>query len=75
MAVDGSANVLKSVSAISRTADGKSDLSGIWQTLSTAECNLEPHNARKNAPAGLGVVEGTKSAPPVLKKVPRKFRN
>jgi hypothetical protein len=41
-----------------RTTDGKPDLSGIWQTLSTAEWDLEPHAARNDAPAGLGVVVG-----------------
>lgn len=45
-------------SNIPRTPSGKPDLSGIWQTLSTAEWDLEPHHARKDAPAGLGVVEG-----------------
>jgi hypothetical protein len=43
---------------IPRAAGGKPDLSGIWQTLSTAEWDLEPHQARKDAPAGLGVVAG-----------------
>jgi hypothetical protein len=41
-----------------RAADGHPDLTGIWQTLSTADWDLEPHAARKDAPAGLGVVEG-----------------
>jgi len=41
-----------------RTRQGKPDFSGIWQTLSTAEWDLEPHPARKDAPAGLGVVVG-----------------
>jgi hypothetical protein len=50
--------------------DGKPNLNGIWQTLNTANYNLEPHSAATNPmadrvlgaivaiPAGLGVVEG-----------------
>jgi hypothetical protein len=58
-----------SVSAgIPRTASGLPDLSGIWQSLSDANWDLEPHAARQGAsevlgavgavPPGLGVVEG-----------------
>jgi hypothetical protein len=51
-----------------RTADGKADLNGIWQTLNTANWDLQEHAARPGLvvalgaagaePAGLGVVEG-----------------
>ena len=41
-----------------RTPDGKPDLNGIWQVLSTAHWNLEAHSASEGVPAGLSVVEG-----------------
>ena len=44
--------------AIPRSADGKPDLSGIWQTLSAADYDLEPHSTRKDAPPGAGIVDG-----------------
>jgi hypothetical protein len=43
---------------IPRTTDGKPDLNGIWQVLSTAAWDLEDHNASLRVPAGQGVVEG-----------------
>lgn len=45
-------------SAVPRTAEGKPDLSGIWQVMNTAEWDIQDHEARPDAPAGLGVVEG-----------------
>src|SRR5580765_6084311 len=51
-----------------RTADGKPNLSGIWQALNTADWDLEGHAAAAGPvaslgavfakPPGLGVVEG-----------------
>src|ERR1700736_432499 len=51
-----------------RAADGKPDLSGIWQSLNTANWDIQGHAARASqvvmlgaagaVPAGLGVVEG-----------------
>src|SRR5690606_14732681 len=48
----------QSANDIPRQADGKPDFSGIWQTLSEADYDLEPHAGRIDAPPGPGVVEG-----------------
>jgi len=44
--------------ALPRTSDGKPDLNGVWQTLGTADWDLQDHAARLGVPAGQGVVEG-----------------
>ena len=41
-----------------RASDGKPDLSGVWQALSTAAWDLEDHTASDGVPAGQGVVDG-----------------
>lgn len=38
--------------------NGKPDFSGIWQTTSAADFDLEPHSGRKDAPPGAGIVVG-----------------
>jgi len=43
---------------IPRLANGHPDFTGIWQTLSEADYDLEPHAGRRDAPPASGVVEG-----------------
>jgi hypothetical protein len=43
---------------IPRTPDGKPDLTGFWQAITSAAYDIEPHSARPGVPAGLGIIEG-----------------
>jgi hypothetical protein len=63
--------------SLPRTADGKPDLSGVWQAVTTANWNLLPHAAEKDVPAGLGVVEGGEIPyqPWALAKKAENFKN
>lgn len=54
--------------------NGKPDFSGIWQTTSAADHDLEPHIGREDAPPGPGVVEGG-SIPYLPKALEQKKKN
>jgi hypothetical protein len=67
----------EAVASLPRTADGKPDLSGIWQVLNTAAWNIQDHQAMKGVPAGQGVVEGNELPylPEALAKRNENFKN
>jgi hypothetical protein len=60
-----------------RSRDGKPDLSGIWQAMTTANVSILAHSASKEGPAGLGVVEGDEIPyrPEALAKKQENFAN
>ena len=66
-----------SATAIPRTADGKPDFSGIWQTMNSAAWNVEDHSASPGVPAGQGVVQGgaIPYLPAALAKRNENFKN
>jgi len=59
---------------IPRLANGKPDFSGIWQTTSPADYDLEPHGPRRDAPPGAGVIDG-KSIPYKPEALERRKQN
>jgi hypothetical protein len=63
--------------ALSRTPDGKPNLQGIWQVLSTAAWDLQDHSARLGVPAGQTVVDGNDIPyqPAALKQKQQNFTN
>ena len=64
----GAANAQGVLTELPRAANGRPDMSGVWQALNTAHWNLEPHvsaypvvielGAQFAVPPGKGVVEG-----------------
>jgi hypothetical protein len=66
---------LADADTIPRLPNGRPDFSGIWETLSAAEFDLEPHSTRKDAPPSAGVVEGgvIPYLPEALKKRQQNF--
>ena len=56
--VPGLASAQAAAPGLPRTAAGHPDFSGIWQVMTTAAWDLEPHIAQPGVPAGVGVVEG-----------------
>jgi hypothetical protein len=66
-------NALAAAENIPR-AGGKPDFSGIWQTTSAADYDLEPHSARHGTPPGAGIVEGD-VIPYLPKALERKQKN
>lgn len=67
-------NALAAGPKVPRLANGKPDFSGIWQTTSAADFDLEPHGTRKDAPPGAGVVEGN-SIPYLSQALEQKKKN
>ena len=63
--------------AVPRTADGKPDLSGVWQVLNSAAYDIEDHSAQAGVPAGTGVVVGGEIPyqPSALEQRKRNFEN
>jgi len=71
----GAGRTASTTGRIPRLSNGKPDFSGIWQTTSAADYDLEPHSARKDAPPGQGIVAGGQIpyTPAALEKKQKNF--
>jgi hypothetical protein len=58
MALAAGGQAPAAMTTVPRTAEGKPDLSGIWQAMNSAAWNIQDHAAQKDVPAGRGVVVG-----------------
>lgn len=63
-----------------RTPDGQPNIMGIWQSMSTAHYDVEPHGASMGVPAGVGVIVDPADGkipyrPEALAKRNENFRN
>ena len=63
--------------APARATDGKPDLQGVWQVLTTASWDVQDHQPRLGVPAGQGIVDGNDIPylPAVLAKKRANFEN
>jgi hypothetical protein len=68
-------NALAQGGKIPRAAGGKPDFSGIWQTTSAADDDLEPHAARKDAPPSVGIIDGGGAIPYLPAALAQKQKN
>ena len=73
----GLASLSAQTQTIPRTADGKPNLSGMWQVVNSAVWDIQDHSAANGVPAGQGVVEGNELPylPAALGKRKENFQN
>jgi hypothetical protein len=60
-----------------KTSDGQPDISGFWQTVNSANVDIQDHGAWLGAPAGKGVVDGNEIpyTPEALAKRQQNYAN
>jgi hypothetical protein len=77
LVVVGSVSAAGQAPGLPRTPDGKPNLQGIWQVLSTAAWDLQDHSARLGVPGGQTVVDGNDIPyqPAALKQKQQNFIN